>query len=524
MPNIGKPSRGCQLCRQRRVKCDLERPACRRCIKYGVACPGYRDEQELIFRNVNPTNIKKRNTRPKQVTVRTSSSCDTSYPSTLQPNEAPIVVSTDTAGSHATGLPAAKPASLTSTIHEHWSVHSVPLVLNIYPALELLEKLYHNVSFQNNSPDSPLMWVTHLFSLTYIANLRYPTSSRRGSELETQRELGNYLTKTLRTVRHALQTREGVLRDDVLISVWMLMNYEMLIGSLQREQPWSPWHLHSRGLYSILKARGTAPLYTIRGRSTFWLAYIPVQINALALNSECPPESDEWLGVIRNVMDTDRSYIYHVSIFIARVCRVINQIMNILNNRDFSAASRGYHRLVAEFSAAEKDYDNFILANPVPATLTPPIQNFQLSGVIKGHRFVHLLLNFLTHDPAQRVPLNQLETQRNYSVRRIRDAAQSILDNVPVWIKTLAPQRGGQSPKLVSDALKIIWPLTTICIIKPTLPAQKREAAKILDFIGEEIGVRQAFDRAPAPKYIPEEAERSLILMELESNEKGEII
>ncbi|KAL1849246.1 hypothetical protein Plec18170_007538 [Paecilomyces lecythidis] len=436
MPNIGKPSRGCQLCRQRRVKCDLERPACQRCIKYGTACPGYRDQQELIFRNVDPTSIKKRNMRSKQVIHHTSSSRDTSYPLTLHLNEASTVVSTDTADSRATGLPAAKSVCLTSTIHEHWSFHSVPIVLNIYPALELLEKLYYNISFQNSSPDSPLMWVTHLFSLTYIANLRYPTSSRRGSELETQRELGNYLTKTLRTVRHALQTHEGVLRDDVLISVWMLTNYEMLIGSLRREQPWSPWHLHSRGLYT---------------------------------------------------------------------------------------ASREYHRLVAEFSAVEKDYYNFVLANPVPTSPTPPIQNFQLSGVIKGHRFLQLLLNFLTHDPVQRVPLNQLETQRNYSVRRIRDAAQSILNNVPVCIKTL-PRRGEQSPKLVSDALRIIWPLTTICIIKPTLPAQKREAAKILDFIGEEIGVRQAFDRAPAPRYIPEEAERPLVLMDLESNEKEEII
>lgn len=65
---------------------------------------------------------------------------------------------------------------------------------------------------------------------------------------------------------------------------------------------------------------------------------------------------------------------------------------------------------------------------------------------------------------------------------------QSILNNVPVCIKTL-PRRGEQLLKLVSDALRIIWPLTTICIIRPTLLAQKREAAKILDFIGEEIGV-----------------------------------
>lgn len=308
-----------------------------------------------------------------------------------------------------------------------------------------------------------------------------------------------------------------------------------MVGSLRREQAQSPWHLHSRGLYSILKARGTTPLYTARGRAVFWLAFITVvclhslystgkilikcqQIGALSLNSECPPESEEWLGVIKSVTDTSKSYIYHVSLFIVRTCAVASKILKILNSRDFSAASRDYDRLVAEFTTAEKDYDAFLMANPIPASLAPPVLNFQRSGVIKGHRFLHLLANFLTHDPAQRFSLPNLEAQRNYSVRKIRVAAQDILNSVPVCINHLS-RRGEQSPKLVSDALRLIWPLTTICIFKPTLPAQKKEAARILDFIGKEIGVRQAFDRDPAPRYLPEEATSSLLLTESEITE-----
>ncbi|KAK1239745.1 hypothetical protein MKX07_001199 [Trichoderma sp. CBMAI-0711] len=39
---VGVPrSSGCQLCRQRRVKCDEARPECGNCRKYGVQCPGY---------------------------------------------------------------------------------------------------------------------------------------------------------------------------------------------------------------------------------------------------------------------------------------------------------------------------------------------------------------------------------------------------------------------------------------------------------------------------------------------------
>ncbi|KJZ76952.1 hypothetical protein HIM_03829 [Hirsutella minnesotensis 3608] len=45
------PSRGCGRCRQQRVKCDQNKPACDRCSRRGIQCPGYRSEVDLIFRN-----------------------------------------------------------------------------------------------------------------------------------------------------------------------------------------------------------------------------------------------------------------------------------------------------------------------------------------------------------------------------------------------------------------------------------------------------------------------------------------
>ncbi|KAL6859599.1 hypothetical protein J3F83DRAFT_763128 [Trichoderma novae-zelandiae] len=45
---VGVPrSSGCQLCRQRRVKCDEARPECGNCRRYGAQCPGY--ERALKF-------------------------------------------------------------------------------------------------------------------------------------------------------------------------------------------------------------------------------------------------------------------------------------------------------------------------------------------------------------------------------------------------------------------------------------------------------------------------------------------
>ena len=48
---MGRLSRGCMRCRQRRVRCDEGRPSCRRCIHRNEICEGYRDESSLIFRH-----------------------------------------------------------------------------------------------------------------------------------------------------------------------------------------------------------------------------------------------------------------------------------------------------------------------------------------------------------------------------------------------------------------------------------------------------------------------------------------
>ncbi|KAJ5602112.1 hypothetical protein N7510_011646 [Penicillium lagena] len=46
-----KFSQGCGECRTRKIKCDLQQPQCARCIKSARSCPGYRDLNELQFRN-----------------------------------------------------------------------------------------------------------------------------------------------------------------------------------------------------------------------------------------------------------------------------------------------------------------------------------------------------------------------------------------------------------------------------------------------------------------------------------------
>ncbi|PHH73046.1 hypothetical protein CDD83_4823 [Cordyceps sp. RAO-2017] len=333
MPNTGRPSRDCHLCRQRRVKCDLERPGCRRCFKYGVQCPGYRDQQDLVFRNVHPgaagAGGKKRG--KKTTTARAAPDDDDAYSSgggstttALPPGASTMTTTTTWRTSLAqrtttttTTTMTSPPASVVNVIppslQEHWTAQSVPILLNVYSSLDFVDQVY-----RVDPGDGPLTWAAHLFSRTYVTNLRYPTAVHGESARETQQLMGTYLGRTLSSVSAALKTPRGPFRDDVLVTVWILANYELLVGSLGRLEPRSPWHLHTHGLYSILKARGNESLRTVEGRTAFWPCYNMVQVQALVKGSECPPESDEWLGIIAEAPFEGEALTLHVSVFVAK--------------------------------------------------------------------------------------------------------------------------------------------------------------------------------------------------------------
>ncbi|KID88112.1 C6 finger domain protein [Metarhizium guizhouense ARSEF 977] len=514
MPNTGRPSQDCHLCRQRRVKCDLGRPGCQRCVKYGVECPGYRDQHDLVFRNANPSTVKKRR---KRAAAKEGDQHDSKSPSpagTRSSTPASLVSNgeaTFTFDSKTELLPL--PGDTVSTalttisrpLTEHWTNHSVPMILNVYSTLDFLHNIY-----RINPRNGPLVWAAHLFTRTYVTNIRYPVSVYKESEVENQRELGTYLGKTLSAVNTALKEPDGAFRDDVLATVWILANYELLVGSLGRMELLSPWHLHTRGLYSILKTRGTEQLLTAEGRTAFWPCYNMVQIQALVSNMECPPESGEWLGIIRNNLYDGEGFTLHVSVFITKCTHVQATILNLLLRRDFAAAEEQYESLVAQLAEAEKHVNNYVrTATDSTHDLDVYMRNLYYSAIIKGYSYLLMLANFLTHYAPCRITLHQLRAQRTHCLQMVRAAGQFIVDSVPYSLGPLATGKD-KSPKVLFDALKMVWPLTAVYIVGATLAEQKSEAEAALLFIGREVGVRQALNTYPGKLLLPLEARHPL--------------
>ncbi|CAM1507114.1 Fc.00g067550.m01.CDS01 [Cosmosporella sp. VM-42] len=531
MPNTGKPSKDCHLCRSRRVKCDLGRPACQRCIKYGAECPGYRTEQDLVFRNSNPTTVKKRKKRTQQasreaseaLTFQSSSSSSSgSSPPTIEISTPSIFFDDDfdkgivlsDSGELVTMDGFDPPLMLPQSLHEHWTAHSIPIILNVYSTLDFVQSMY-----RKNINNGPLVWAAHLFSRTYVVNLRYPTALCNASVKETERELGGYLGKTLSAVSEALKTPDGAMRDDVLATVWILANYELLLGSITRMEPMSPWHLHSRGLYSMLKTRGTAPLYTEAGRQAFWPAYNLVQVQSLLTNTECPPESDEWLGILKDFQGPQDGLGLNVCIFITKVCHVQARILTILRGRNFAAASAEYRHLIDTMEEAEAVMRNYFESRARFAHIMDPyMKNMYWSACVKCYHVLLLFVNFVTHHLTSPIPLDELKELRIRCVRIVRTSAQEIMGTLPVTLNPIILKKD-KSPRTLFDALKLIWPLTAVYIITSVLPKQRKEAEMALRFIGQELGVKQALRVYPGKFPLPPEAEKPLEIVEVEETE-----
>ncbi|KAM0437635.1 hypothetical protein ACHAPT_001999 [Fusarium lateritium] len=397
-------------------------------------------------------------------------------------------------------------------MNEHWTSHSVPILLNVYSTLEFLHDTY-----KKNAVNGPLVWAAHLFSRTYVTNLRYPTAIDNGSVTETERELGTYLGKTLSSVGEALKSPGGALRDDVLATVWILTNYELLMGSINRIEPMSPWHLHTRGLYSILQARGTAYFKKDNGRAGFWPAYNMVQVQCLLTSTECPPESEEWFAAVNETLRPQEGWALEVSSYITKIAHVQCRMLKILRARDFDAAAAEYYDLIGILFQAEDSLKSFQTHNIyMDHDFDPYMQNMLNSARVKGYQVVLFFANFLTHHMASIIPLDILKSLRTHCIRLVRGSAQEIMDAVTQNLDPGAFQNN-PSPKTLFDALKLIWPLTAVYLVSSTLPEQRESAGKTLRFIGRELGVRQALKVNRGASVLPAEAEAPLELVEDET-------
>ena len=191
----------------------------------------------MVFRNVDSATVKRKKQEQKASSSKTTSTAkdpssdplsiilyDAVFPSSAYNNVSSLNKAREFDRAQ-TLLKALLEYPVPKSMAQHWTAESVPMLLNIYERLSFVHdtcRIYDR--------DGPLIWAAHLFTRTYVTNMRFPTSKHNESFNETRQELGTYMGKALTSISKALKEPDGAFRDDVLATVWILANYEVCAG------------------------------------------------------------------------------------------------------------------------------------------------------------------------------------------------------------------------------------------------------------------------------------------------------
>ncbi|KAF4121547.1 Fungal Zn(2)-Cys(6) binuclear cluster domain [Geosmithia morbida] len=320
MVYCGKPSRGCQMCRTRRIKCDETKPTCNQCAKSRRQCPGYKHDFDLVFRNETQATERRARKSQKAASQKlrngqagaSSSSKDADAGSESQSAES-----------------VSKEVSITTPRNSR--------ALQMAPDQQASCHFVSNfvmVSRQGFSPG----WMNYLMPLLKID--RIPESLRLAFTACSFASIGNRVgggntfarmaiaqyTQALSATHKALQDPATALTDATLASTLLLGVYEAIsanrIGSMA-------WGSHIEGAIQLVKARGRSQLKTKVGVMLFSTVRTQM-IGFMHANQTPPTMSAEW-WTSGDTHDTTACATQRLSIRVGELRAEVNRLLSTLD-------------------------------------------------------------------------------------------------------------------------------------------------------------------------------------------------
>ncbi|TPX09621.1 uncharacterized protein E0L32_009222 [Thyridium curvatum] len=284
MVYCGKPSRGCQMCRTRRIKCDETKPTCKQCAKSRRQCPGYKDEFDLVFRNET------------QATERRAQKASRK-PSASKPHSSyPTAPAADTARRSSTegGGPGLsfEQAGIIPVLGQHpeelAACHFVANFVLVPRQGSTRGFMDYLIPLLKQQPvDSP---VHRAFNACAIASLGNRVASE-AFDFEGK-ALGEYV-KALSATHAAIKDPVLSKDDGVLAAVLLLGLFESSKSITAKQMGLFAWGSHTEGAVQLVKSRGREQLRTKTGLLLFIAVRTQMIIQTLA-SSKAPTMGVEW--------------------------------------------------------------------------------------------------------------------------------------------------------------------------------------------------------------------------------------
>jgi hypothetical protein len=282
----GKPSKGCYSCIQRRIKvccigqylnadaskkvtmtntsqCDRFLPECSQCIRVNQACPGYRDELDLMFQDESRDVARRaqvawlRRSGGSATTSQPVAQLDPNISNSLESENAPTAFSLHQKPAVQQN---SQPNGRNSTLIQHPSKGIQPTLEDLANGFFFTEYVFGSSgSFEYLQWFDKLMVMDENLSASIRAVGLAGLSNARQSSTVMEKAVQQY-GRAIRLTNLSLQTSTAT-KDSTLLSVMMLNLFESVVKPAMPQA--------QRDLSSRVHMKGATELVKLRGRNQF---------------------------------------------------------------------------------------------------------------------------------------------------------------------------------------------------------------------------------------------------------------
>ncbi|KAK1753478.1 hypothetical protein QBC47DRAFT_303598 [Echria macrotheca] len=505
MVYCGKPSRGCQMCRMRRIKCDETKPSCNQCLKSRRQCPGYKDEFDLMFRN--ETRATER--RAQKANRKTSVKVDGEQSRSLWIDGKPPVQSpSELSISPTIQIPTETQAAC------HF-VSNFVLLPRQGSARGFMDYL---IPIMKMDPDA--VHLQHAFKACALASLGNRVSA---DGINFHEESYGEYAKALRATNIAIRDPKTSTSDSLLAAVLLLSLFENFSAGKTGDFAWGS---HVDGAIQLVKARGRKQLRTPIGLQLFVAVRIQLIIHTLS-SGETPSMGVDWW--FRDAIhDENAAGCHRLNLMASELRAEVTSIMTTLartpeNVTLIRALGRRAQSLDQEISEWMRNLpeswqhktlcwqdqvaDTDIAEAEVYPGRVDIYNDFWIASVWNLARTARLILMSLTVRCAAWAcsPIDYRTTpEYAWAARAAADTITDILASVPYHLNWHTKRKNlfTDEPTAFAcgeeDGLKglagyfLTWPLACVMIQDYLTDSQRRWVKGRLKHIGDDLGVRYA--------------------------------
>ncbi|CRG89436.1 hypothetical protein PISL3812_06472 [Talaromyces islandicus] len=513
----GKPSAGCGACRSRKVKvrvlspkglalahlgnqCDQARPACGRCIKAKRACPGYRDQLSLLFRDESQSVAQK----AKLNSAKVSSSNFPAQETTSKSFRDTLGLVTPTHG-----VDSLTPSTTREITPREDDWDEVELQLPLYCLKEserhhaacffftsyswLYSGLMQGRDFRGElSPSAPTGEKAMMNAM--VSSGMASISSLQGSQSMRMSAFREY-SKTLKWINAAISDRKQATEDTTLAAILCLSLFEVL--TCQSPESFKGFVGHTKGAVALLDLRGEKQLRTDNAVMLFYslrnqiiaaclLSDIAVPAGLLVLSEKA---SILLKPSISNVVG------HQLTILMAKLCDLRVMFVKTSPNVDADFLSKAF-TLDAELEAFANEFSAYLTYDIV---VTSPGKSFK---VAESHELPRIMLNEMILDqlnemvahPGAGPPSPDFKNLCRRVCGVVRKLARNICESVPS-VLTLGRLRNGRN-RCQMEGLGLLYPLYLAGAVDGPRSPTGEWVRNCLTVFGVSLGIDQALTQA----------------------------